>query len=650
MKKLCFGILSIFALWLFVTGCSKDDNGGEIPPPPWETVSLTILQTTDLHNRASGVGSFTSYSPKDERNNSGQPGSSGTNDLTTGGFSRIAATINEIRSKQEAEDIPVLLFDSGDFLMGTVYDMTAAYDPLALRFFELMEYDAITLGNHEFDWATTGLALTISSAVQNTFTVPIIATNMKTDYDMSSGINQGVEGLKMLAQSGVIRKNSIFTLSNGLKVGVIGLMGQAADAYSPAAKPLTFAHDAEFIQAAVDDLRDNQGAQLIIALSHSGLIDPQNTPHGDDIDLAGKVSGIDIIASGHEHEMTEEVVTVNDTHIFCAGSYGKNLARLDVVYNKVQNKVEEINLINTAINDSIPGDSFINRTVTAANEALNKLLSSAIPDLTLERTVGSASFALNRPPDAVESSMGNICADSVRSILAENPNIVNPIGVVANGNIRDSFRPGLISFSDLYNVMPLGITNATDQAMTIPGYPLFYAFLSPEDIKKLIWVSLNIPPALHSSDYYLNISGLVYTYGLTVDGHPEYGLEAKTVELVDNPVTGNKTGDFENDGPYPVAVNLYLLLMIPQLDAQLASLGMPPLNINMMTPTGASLNMADPDHPDYYLHYRIDSDPAADGVQEVKQWMSLLKYVSGMGSIPDAYNDGTAMGRALPEL
>lgn len=80
----------------------------------------------------------------------------GDNDGITGGYARLASVIGGIKYEQAMNGIPVVLIDSGDFLMGTVYDLTVA-DPITLKFFQLLGYDAITFGNHEFDWTASGL-------------------------------------------------------------------------------------------------------------------------------------------------------------------------------------------------------------------------------------------------------------------------------------------------------------------------------------------------------------------------------------------------------------------------------------------------------------------------------------------------------------
>ena len=83
-----------------------------------DIAAVTILQTSDLHNHASGYGPFLDY--PDEA-------------TVVGGYARLATVINSVRG--EGND--TLLLDSGDFLMGTPYDIT----DVTLQFFKMMNYD-----------------------------------------------------------------------------------------------------------------------------------------------------------------------------------------------------------------------------------------------------------------------------------------------------------------------------------------------------------------------------------------------------------------------------------------------------------------------------------------------------------------------------
>src|SRR5436305_6005609 len=126
--------------------------------------AITIPQTTDIHDHANGAGHV------------GLDVDPVTGMSTIGAYARIAAYINSVRLDARH---PVLLIDSGDWTMGTLYDLTLASSPLALGFLTTMHYDAVTLGNHEFDYTPRGLAQMLAAA-QSTFgfQTPIVASNM----------------------------------------------------------------------------------------------------------------------------------------------------------------------------------------------------------------------------------------------------------------------------------------------------------------------------------------------------------------------------------------------------------------------------------------------------------------------------------------
>jgi 5''-nucleotidase/2'',3''-cyclic phosphodiesterase and related esterases len=158
-----------------------------------------------------------------------------------------------------------------------------------------MRYDCVTLGNHEFDYAPRGLAQILGAAQSSFgFRTPIVASNMNTggSTDLAPFVGEGK----------AIQTTRVQQLSNGLKVGYIGLMGKSAAFDAPVSAPVTFTDfSARYavIQALVDGLRNNAGVNVVVVLSHSGT--NASGTGGEDVDLARHVTGIDVIASGHTH-------------------------------------------------------------------------------------------------------------------------------------------------------------------------------------------------------------------------------------------------------------------------------------------------------------------------------------------------------------
>jgi len=164
---LSLAVMALVSTLLAFPAC--DDDGGKKKSKI--DVNLTILQTTDMHNRVAGYGVHNDYSP-DVLNN----------DDVVGGFARLATKTDQIRDAQTAltVPVPVLLLDSGDYTMGTVYDLLWDSDPAPFAYLQYMNYDATTLGNHEFDYNPQRLAAMINAAKLSTdpFTVPIVASNI----------------------------------------------------------------------------------------------------------------------------------------------------------------------------------------------------------------------------------------------------------------------------------------------------------------------------------------------------------------------------------------------------------------------------------------------------------------------------------------
>ena len=563
-------------------------------------VSMTILQTSDSHHHASGYGPFNDYTPLDTTDN----------DSVLGGYARLATLIGGIRAQQAAKDIPTLLFDSGDFFMGTVYDLTAS-DPIALKFIEVMEYDAVTLGNHEFDWSPAGLAMLLSNAANNGFDVPVLATNTITD-----GIaGTGDDGIEYLTGQGVIVNKKIIDLPCGGKIGVLGLMGEDADDKAPVAPPITFNHDYAFIQECVNDLRNNDGVQLVVVLSHGGV---NKDGTGDDANLANNVKGIDIIASGHFHTATTDaqVTGDSDTIIFSPGSYGEYLSRLDVTYNIFLRKIVKHEFTLIPVDDTVPGDAMVNGMVEQYHTAMNASLAPL--GVELGSPISTTSFALNKASLQV-TGIGSLCADSLRavanSIATLNDEDPYQVGVVASGVIRDAIYPGstgVITFSDVYNMLPLGISPYDS---SIPGYPLMSVYATGADIYTICEVALTFAPMI-GSDYYLNFSGLKINYNPAYAPYFQGVTEVSVYDPDDSLCMGTPTLIDRSDPAtlYRIVVDLYALQILKMLNDYLALYGIP-----------ASINPVNP------------SLINAEAGQEFKEWMAPLNFLPGLGgSIPSA--------------
>jgi len=268
-------------------------DAAQAAPAAKAPVKLTILHTNDMHSR---------IEPFPE--NGGQWAG-------LGGMARRAALIKDIRSKEAN----VLLLDSGDIFQGTPY-FNFFGGELEYKLMSQMQYDASTLGNHDFDNGLEGLQKQLPHA-----TFPFLIAN----YDFSKTPLAG-----RFAPYKVFEKQ-------GLRVGVFGigieLSGLVADknfGQTVYLDPVATARDM------VDKLRGPERCDLVICLSHLGY--KYDNAKLDDRKLAAQVSGIDVILGGHTHTFMDapEPITSPDgraTLINQVGWSGINLGRLDYEFS-----------------------------------------------------------------------------------------------------------------------------------------------------------------------------------------------------------------------------------------------------------------------------------------------------------------------------
>lgn len=258
---------------------------------------LTILHTNDVH-------SWLFPFPDDDKRHPGQ-----------GGVEARAALISKIREAEKN----VLLFDAGDIFQGTPYFNMFKGEP-EIKAMSLMQYDAATMGNHDFDAGLDGFAKQLPHA-----TFPFLTAN----YDFSGTVLEG----KTIPYK-IFNKGS-------LKIGVFGLGIQLYGLVSPEAYGGAHYHEpvaiAQELSAA---LKQKHHCDMVICLSHLGY--KYNYHKVSDCVLAAETEHIDLIIGGHTHAFLDEPVLIQnrkgrDVIINQAGWAGVRLGRLDFVFNSKKN-------------------------------------------------------------------------------------------------------------------------------------------------------------------------------------------------------------------------------------------------------------------------------------------------------------------------
>jgi 5'-nucleotidase len=634
--------------------CDDADCADDPACQQTEYAQLTVVSTSDIHNHALGYGPLL-----DE----GTP-------HTSGGFARLATVIGTIRATQEASGIPVVVVDSGDWTMGTVFDF-ATENPIALQFFANLQYDAITWGNHEFDWGPAGLAMLLdnhaTNALPGTNPVPILAAN--TVFDSQSSEDDALEAVA--AQ--MVSDSLVLDLANGLRVGLFGAMGETADEDAATAAPVTFDHEVSTYQAVVDDLRNEQGVDLVILISHGGV---EADGSGDDADLAQAVTGIDIIASGHAHTATADVIVPDgtSTYIFEPGAYSRHVSQLDVTYNVTDGEIDSVGYQMHAVDHTVTADASTQALVGGYMHAIDQVLIPALGTGTAS-PVAELDFDLSSDdytPVVGPSPLGYLVTDAMRTIsslmvLSTAEATPFDVAVLPKGLLRDSLYAGdshTVTFADLFRVVPLGVTPDSQQAVPI-GWPLVSMYLTGPELRNVAEVSESLAPMAGASAY-LHLSGVRYS----VDPAGGFLQTVDALYLCGTALPAGYGGDEDyyslscpasaevdlNDTTtlYRLVVDVYTVLVM----GIAADYGL------TIAPKDAAGNPIDLGDMSAILAQRIDADPATAGVQELKEWVSLLFFVwcenphpslscfipdtdsNGLGEIPSFYDvAGAALNR-----
>ena len=579
---------------------------------PVTTSVVTILHTNDLHSHLQGHAPEADYTP-----------ATTGDDLTIGGYARMATAIGTHKAMAMAAGNDVLLLDAGDFMMGTLFSLGATTGAVELRMMQAVGYDAAAIGNHEYDWTTRGLAGILKAAytADPKVTFPLLASNLQF-----SATSPDDDDLAMFQDPGPIKPKFIKPLgTSGLKVGFFGLLGKQAQSFAPSAKPVTFEDPTVVATRMVAELRNTDKVDLVVALSHSG-INAQGV--GEDAALAQAVPGIDVIVSGHTHDKLEMPKLVGKTLIVTAGSYGEYLGRLDINVTRAGTTVTGVSVKDyklLPINDQIAGNVPTQTAIDNAIDLLDAALAGA--GLSYKKELAETAFDMTRPAYK-EFGLGDMIADAYRLTTARlQPDDPPVISVEANGGIRADIlkgKTGRIWFADLFRVSPLGIgPNAQ------PGYPLVTYYLNGRDLKAGLEVAAGADtPALNDDAYFMQISGMeadidktkpLFQRVTAARVKPDTGA-AVPIDLADTTKC------------YKVVTSIYLAGLFGLVkDVSGGLVSVVAKEKDCTTPVANIATRI------------VDSNPATMAVDELKQWQALGGFVS---MLPDT----TTPANMLPDI
>jgi 5'-nucleotidase/UDP-sugar diphosphatase len=294
-------------------------------------------------------------------------------------------------------------------------------------------------------------------------------------------------------------------------------MGKVADDNAAFAPPVTFSKQIPFAKKMVKELKKD-GCDIIICLSHSG-VDPDNKGGwtGEDVELAEKVKGMDVIVSGHTHTYLDKPLIVNGIPIVQAGDYGRYVGKLTL--NLEKNRVNVVSSSMLGVNDSIAGDPVINELIENQIKTVNNKILEPL-GLDYRRTIAETDFPLlcEEMGDVENSNLGPLVADAIHSYLNNHSSLGSDVSIVAAGVIREKILPGILTPPDIFRVMSMGTGN--DE---VPGYPLARVYVTGKELKSILEI-LNIAWKSTPGNY-------CYYSGIKVETDPDGGLLKKIKKI-----------------------------------------------------------------------------------------------------------------------
>ncbi|WP_053992594.1 bifunctional UDP-sugar hydrolase/5'-nucleotidase [Mangrovimonas sp. TPBH4] len=260
---------------------------------------ITILHTNDVHSH------IDPFSPEDGK----YP--------NKGGVARRASLIENIKK----ENPNTLLFDAGDIFQGTPY-FNYYGGELEFKLMSMLQYDAATLGNHDFDNGIDGLYAQLPHAKFDF---------LSANYDFKNTImDTHTKPYKVFVKDGI--KIGVF----GLGIELHGLVEK--NLY----KETVYIDPVETTQDMTRILKDHEHCDLIICLSHLGYHYGKSTKISD-LELAKSTKDIDLIIGGHTHTFLKKPTVIKNIEgknmlINQVGCYGINLGRIDFYFDSFNNK------------------------------------------------------------------------------------------------------------------------------------------------------------------------------------------------------------------------------------------------------------------------------------------------------------------------
>jgi len=414
MKKRRFLFLVVFLLTCIQTpfvlhSAPIRDSLNEVSSGIERSGELILLHTNDLHGN---------LLPNNGR----------------GGAAELAAFVRAVKSANPN----VLLLDAGDFNTGSALSNMYNAEPDILSF-NIMGYDAVTFGNHEFDGSQEKLEAQIALAG-----FPFVSSNIKKENGVFLGGNRYV-----------VKRYGNFS------VGIFGITTLRTRIIASPDNSLVFINELEAAGAAVDILRNTEKVDIVIGLTHMGDV-KESEEHITSIELAKRIEGIDIIIDGHSHSFFNTPKIAGDTRVVSANEWGKYIG-----YGRITVKDGKLSSFYWApvpigpdaeVSETLAGFLRIPSLISPDAE-VSEMLAPYIEgaNVILKEVIGTAAETFvfgNRLTRYKETAIGNLITDANVWFFRNVYNQQIDFAFHNGGNIRAELPAGPITRERILTILP----------------------------------------------------------------------------------------------------------------------------------------------------------------------------------------------------
>jgi len=437
--------------------------------------SLTILHTNDFHARFEPISKY----------DAGCSSEDNTEGKCFGGSARLVTAVEEARKRSNNS----ILVDGGDQFQGTLF-YTYYKGKLAAEMMNKLGYDAMTVGNHEFDDGPEVLR-----GFMDAVTFPVLMSN--ADFS----------GEPLLADK--LLKSTIIE-RGGEKIGLIGLTPHDTDELASPGPNVIFTDPSDAVQGEVDKLTA-EGVNKIIVLSHSG--------YNVDKAVAANTTGVDVIVGGHSNTLLGDMegaegpypTMVGNTAILSAYAYGKFLGELNVTFDD-----------DGEITEAVGAPIIMDAAVSEDEGTVARIAEAAVPlEEIRNKVVAETTAAIDGDKNTcrtMECEMGTLLADAM---LARVKGQGIEIALQNGGGVRSSIDAGPVTMGEVLTVLPFQNTLST---FYVPGSTIVEAL--ENGVSQLTDVA----------GRFLQVAGLTYAY----DGSAEVGARVSDVMVGGAPIDLDK--------------------------------------------------------------------------------------------------------------